>query len=159
MFFDRMKNEATTERRREPRVKPQGPVPVRILCPGQTVEGHLEDINNAGAFVATLTELNKGTEVLLEIDIPGELDGKRLPAVVVRRRAEVRRPGRVLPPGLGLKFGAHTEEEIELIRQTVTTMLAVDLLGHGNRSNNEDNPNDTVAYGRPFYRPDSDPHA
>ena len=132
---------------------------MRILCPGQTVEGHLEDINNAGAFVATLTELNKGIQVLLEIEIPGELGGKRLPAVVVRRRAEVRRPSRILPPGLGLKFVAHTEEELDLIHQTVTTMLAVDLLGHGNPNNIEDNPNDTVAYGRPFYRPDSDPHS
>lgn len=152
-----MKDEATPERRSEPRIAPERPVPVRILCSGQTVEGQLEDINNAGAFVATVTVLSKGTSVLLEIEIPGELDGKKLPAVIARRRTEASRPNRNLPPGLGLKFVAHTEKERELIRHTITTLLAIDLLGHGNRNDSEHKPNDTVAYGRPFYRPDSDP--
>jgi hypothetical protein len=157
-FPDRMRKETTAERRGDLRVKPQGPVPVHILCPGQSIEGHLEDINNAGAFVTTATELSKGTHVLLEIEIPGELDGRPLPAVVVRRRAEVSRPNGVLPPGLGLKFVAHDDKELDLIHQTVTTLLAIDLLGHGNRNDDEQKPSDTVAYGRPFYRPDSDPH-
>ena len=115
-----------------------------------------EDINNAGAFVTTVSELKKGTQVLLEIEIPGELETKSLPAVIVRRRAEVCRPNCILPPGLGLKFVAQSEQELDLIRQTVTTMLAIDLLGHGAKPQEKDKPSDTVAYGRPFYRPDSD---
>ena len=154
-----MKNEETAERRSEPRVEPKGPVRVRILGPGQTVEGQLEDINHAGAFVTTPAQLSKGTQVLIEIEIPGELDEKPLPAVIVRRRAEVTRPNRTLPPGLGLKFVAQTDKELELVHQTVTTLLAVDLLGHGSGNNNEHKPNDTVAYGRPFYRPDTKPRS
>ena len=155
-----MKEEtSTSEKRSEQRVEPVGPVRVRILLPGQDIEGQLEDINNAGAFVTTAIELKKGIQVLLEIEIPGELELKSLPAVVVRRRAEVCRPNRMLPPGLGLKFVAQTEHELELIRQTVMTMLAIDLLGHGSHQHNTNKPNDTVSYGRPFYRPDSDPRS
>jgi hypothetical protein len=153
------KDTATSERRAEQRVEPAGPVKVRILLPGEEIEGQLEDINNAGAFVTTITELKKGTQVLLEIEVPGEKAVKSLPAVVVRRRAEVCRPNQVLPPGLGLKFMAQTEHELELIRQTVMTMLAVDLLGHGGGKEKDNKPADTVSYGRPFYRPDSDPRA
>ena len=153
------KDTATSERRAEQRVEPAGPVKVKILLPGEEIDGRLEDINNAGAFVTTVIELKKGTQVLLEIEVPGEREVKSLPAVVVRRRAEVCRPNQVLPPGLGLKFTARTQQELELIRQTVMTMLAIDLLGHGGGQEKDNKPADTVAYGRPFYRPDSDPQA
>jgi hypothetical protein len=143
------------ERRAQRRVQPSGPIRVHILSLGQMAEGTLEDINNAGAFVVTDLELKKGDRVQLEIAIPGEGDTKILPATVARRRAEVRRHKEVLPPGLGVKFVAQTQEDLDYIQQVVMRLLACDLLGQGSKRQYPPGPNDTVSYGRPFYRPDS----
>jgi hypothetical protein len=118
-------------------------------------DGTLEDINNAGAFVVTELDLKKGDRVQLEIEIPGEGDTKILSATVARRRAEVRRHQEILPPGLGLKFMAQTQEDLDYIQQVVVRLLALDLLGRGSKRYYPPGPNDTVSYGRPFYRPDT----
>ena len=143
------------ERRTERRVQTSGPIRVHILSLGQMAEGTLEDINNAGAFVVTDADLKKGDRVQLEIEIPGEGDTKILSATVARLRAEVRHQQEVLPPGLGVKFVAQTQEDLDYINQVVVRLLAFDLLGRGGKRQYPPGPNDTVAYGRPFYRPDS----
>ena len=58
------------DRRRQPRVRTEGEIKVRILASGKLSEGQLVDLNNAGAFVATDLVLEKGEKVHLELDIP-----------------------------------------------------------------------------------------
>ena len=147
-----MKKEATKERRREPRVRPAGVVRVRLHLPDQLHEGHLEDINNFGAFVTTNLELKSGTRINLEIEVPGEPRATTLPAVIVRRRAEVHYPDKSLPGGLGMKFVANTPEELDHIRQTVITALSLDLLGHGLKRGSAPGAEETIAFTAPSVR-------
>jgi hypothetical protein len=148
-----MKKEAIAERRREPRVRPENLIRVRLHMPDQLDEGHLEDINNFGAFVTTNLELMSGTRIDLEIEVPGEPQAKLLPAVIVRRRAEVHYPDRSLPGGLGMKFVANTQEELDHIRQTVITTLSLDLLGHGLKRGSAPGAEETSACAVPNGRP------
>ncbi len=143
------------ERRTQRRVQPSDPIPVRILSLGQMNEGTLEDINNAGAFVVTDADLKKGDRVQLEIEIPGEGETKILAATIAHRRAEIRRQEEVLPQGLGVSFVAPTQEDLDYIQQVVVRLMACDLLGRRGKRYYPPGPNDTVSYGRPFYRPDS----
>jgi hypothetical protein len=145
-----MKKEATVERRREPRVSP---IRVRMHLSDRLGEGHLEDINNFGAFVTTDLDLMSGTRIDLEIDIPGQEERSMLPAVIVRRRAEVRYPDRSLPGGLGMRFVANNREELDRIRQTVITTLSLDLLGHGLKRGSAPGVEDTMAFGPSQLRP------
>jgi hypothetical protein len=121
--------------------------------PGKLHEGHLEDINNFGAFVTTNLDLMSGTRIDLEIDIPGESQAKLLPAVIVRRRAEVHYPDKSLPGGLGMKFVANTREELDYIRQTVITTLSLDLLGHALKRGSAPGAEETSAFRVPNCRP------
>ena len=148
-----MKEEDTVERRREPRVRPVSHIRVRIHLPDRLDEGHLEDINNFGAFVTTNLDLKSGTRLDLEIAVPGEPETKLLPAVIVRRRAEVLHPDQSLRAGLGMKFVANTREELDHIRQTVITTLSLDLLGHGLKRGSAPGAEEAFAFGSPACRP------
>ena len=68
------------DRRRQPRVRTEGEIKVRILASGKLSEGQLVDLNNAGAFVATDLVLEKGEKVHLELDIPGDPKTQPLPS-------------------------------------------------------------------------------
>jgi hypothetical protein len=109
----------------------------------------LEDINNFGAFVTTNLDLMSGTRIGLEIDIPGEPHAKLLPAVIVRRRAEVHYPDKSLPGGLGVKFVANTRDELDRIRQTVITTLSLYLLGHGLKRGSAPGAEETATFSVP----------
>jgi hypothetical protein len=132
------------ERRREPRVRPAGPIRVGIQLTDRLEEGYLEDINNFGAFVTTELSLRSGTRLNLAIHLPGEPEAKLLPAIVVRRRAEIEHAATCLPAGLGMKFIANTREELDFIRHTVITTLSLDLLGHGLRRGSAPSAEETV---------------
>jgi hypothetical protein len=120
--------------------------------PGQLHEGQLEDINNFGAFVTTNLDLKSGTRINLVIEIPGEPQASTLPAVIVRRRAEVHFPDKSLPGGVGMKFVANTQEELDYIRQTVITTLSVDLLGHGLKRGSAPGAEETLVFSAPNFR-------
>lgn len=148
-----MKRAPSRERRAAGRIRTSRPVRVRLLTTHVAAQGLLEDINNFGAFVTTTLELNTGTPVRLEIDIPGEPSRTALPAVVARRRSEVCHPRSILPPGLGLKFVAHTKEELELIHRTVNKTLAFSVLVQSNSKHDASDADAAGAFPRSFYRP------
>jgi Tfp pilus assembly protein PilZ len=115
---------------------------VRIhLGPDQCEDGYLVDLNNAGAFVATSLELEKGTRLAVELQIPGIEEPRPLQAVVARCSPEIRGASKVIPAGMGVAFVGATAEERQLIQQMVTETLAIDLLGYGI----ERRPTDTIA--------------
>ncbi len=151
----KMTNESVVDRRGQIRVHPEERFKVHILVLGERNEGYLEDINNVGAFVATTLDLKKGTRVHLELEIPGQPQPSTLPAVVARRRAERHDSQNTRPAGLGIMFITETEKDSRLVKQVVTTALAIDLLGQDKSKRRARGPSDTLAYGRPFYRPGS----
>ena len=55
-----------------------------------------------------------------------------------------------------MKFLVDTPDELEAVQQIVTKTLAISLLGH-KKPKPPQNPNDTIAFGQPFYMPDSMP--
>jgi Tfp pilus assembly protein PilZ len=144
------------ERRRQPRVRTEGEIRVRILAGGKLVDGELVDLNNAGAFVATDLVLEKGEKIQLELDIPGESTQQPLQAVVARCSAEIKGHHKVIPAGLGLVFVGQDQAEKELIQKVVMMTLTVDLLGYGARKNPLPGSDDTGADDEPAYS--SEPH-
>jgi hypothetical protein len=120
-----------SDRRREPRVRPEGSIKVRLLVPGKLETGTIIDLNNAGAFVATELVLEKGDRLQLELDIPGVEESRPLQAVVARCSEEIKGKKKTIPAGLGLVFVGNTPEERQLIQQVVMSTLALDLLGFG----------------------------
>lgn len=128
------------ERRREPRIRTQSNIRVRVLHQGQEAEGVLIDLNNAGAFVGTSLELPRGTHVQVELHVPGIEHPHPLSGIVARSSPEIRGLTRVIPAGLGVAFMAETAAERKIIQQMVTTTLALDLLGYG-----ISRPTDTIA--------------
>lgn len=140
------------ERRRQPRVRTEGEIKVRILASGKLSEGHLVDLNNAGAFIATDLVLDKGEKVHLELDIPGDSQTQPLQAVVARHSQAIQGHHRTIPAGLGLVFVGQDQAEKELIQRVVMMTLAVDLLGYGARKNPL-KPDDTRGVEEPAYRP------
>ena len=141
------------DRRREPRVRTEGEIKVRILASGKLIEGRLVDLNNAGAFVATDLVLPKGEKIHLELDIPGDSKWPPLQAMVARCSGEIKGHHQVIPAGLGLVFVGQDQVEKELIQKVVMMTLAVDLLGYGARKNPLAGPSDTHAVEEPAYRP------
>ncbi len=145
------------DRRRQPRVRTEGEIKVRILAGGKLVEGHLVDLNNAGAFIATDLALQKGEKkVHLELDIPGGPATPPLQAVVARCSGEIKGHHKVIPAGLGLVFVGQDQSEKELIQKIVMMTLAIDLLGYGARKNPIQGPADTRNVEEPAYK--SGPH-
>ena len=118
------------ERRRVPRVSPEGIITVRLLAPGRLETGTLVDLNNAGAFVATDLVLEKGESLHIELDVPGS-ESMPLQAVVARRSGEIKGKKRIIPPGLGLVFVDNSPEERQLIQKVVMSVLTLDLLSFG----------------------------
>jgi hypothetical protein len=104
---------------------------VRLLTPGRLEAGTLIDLNNVGAFVATDLVLEKGTEVHLELDIPGVDTPTPLLAIVARCSGEIQGKNKTIPAGLGLVFIGKTPEERQLIQQVVMSTLTLDLLSFG----------------------------
>jgi Tfp pilus assembly protein PilZ len=119
------------DRRREPRVQPEGKISVRLLTAGRLEMGTLIDLNNMGAFVATDLVLDKGDKVHLELEIPGVDSPTPLLAVVARCSCEIRSKKKNIPAGLGLVFIGNTPEERQLIQQVVMSTLTLDLLSFG----------------------------
>ena len=140
------------DRRRQPRVRTEGEIRVRILTGGKLVDGHLVDLNNAGAFVATDLVLQKGEQIHLELEIPGDATTQPLQAVVARCSGEITGHHKVIPAGLGLVFVGQDQLEKELIQKIVMMTLAVDLLGYGAR-NSLQGPADTRNVEEPAYKP------
>ena len=140
------------DRRRQPRVRTEGEIKVRILAAGTLAEGRLVDLNNAGAFVATDLVLEKGEKVHLELDIPGDSNTRPLQAMVARHSGPIQGHHKVIPAGLGLVFVGQDQAEKELIQRVVMMTLAIDLLGYGARKNPL-KPEDTVSVEEPAYRP------
>jgi hypothetical protein len=112
-------------------VQPEGKIPVRLLTPGRLDAGTLIDLNNVGAFVATDLDLEKGTEVHLELEIPGVDTSTPFKAVVARRSEEIQGKKETIPAGLGLVFVGNTPEERDVIQQVVMSLLTLDLLSFG----------------------------
>ena len=141
------------DRRRQPRVRTEGEIKVRILSGGKLVDGHLVDLNNAGAFVATELVLQKGEKIHLELDIPGDATTQPLQAVVARCSGEIKGHHKVIPAGIGIVFVGQDQSEKELIQKIVMMTLAVDLLGYGARKNDLQGPADTRNVEEPAYKP------
>jgi hypothetical protein len=124
------------DRRRQPRVRTEGEITVRILTGGKLVDGQLVDLNNAGAFVATDLVLQKGEKIHL-----------------ARCSGEIKGHHKVIPAGLGLVFVGQDQSEKELIQKIVMMTLAVDLLGYGARKAQLPGPADTRNVEEPAYKP------
>lgn len=142
-----MNRPIATERRRQRRVSLSGTTTVRIIAPSQKqngragvkiAEGHLHDLNNYGALVATDLVLEKGFEILLELQVPGSPRPNPIRAVVARRADRIRNSEGVMPAGLGLCFLADSKDERERIRELVKTTLTLDLLDFGYESRKKD---------------------
>jgi hypothetical protein len=90
---------------------------------GSKTKGHVVDLNNIGAFIATDLVLEKGTPVKVELCVPELKDSPLINAVVARRSERV--PGQAgdLPAGLGLMFLADDEEEETFIQNAVIVAL------------------------------------
>ena len=120
-----------SERRKHPRVCPEGNIKVRLLLRGQIETGTLVDLNNAGAFVASDLVLDKGERLHVQLDLPGVEDTIPLEAVVSRRSEEIQGRTKTIPAGLGLVFVGNTHEERQLIQQVVMSILTLDRLCFG----------------------------
>jgi hypothetical protein len=128
------------ERRREPRVQLDSHATVHIFNPRepeagsvspQEVDGKLFDVNSLGAFVATDLVIDPGSKLDLAIDIQGIERPNLVRAVVARTAEKVRHPGKISPAGLGLRFLAETQEELERIQRFVLETIMLDLLKYG----------------------------
>lgn len=128
------------ERRREPRVQLDSLAKVHIFnAQGQSsgsgtsqeVDGKLFDVNSLGAFVATDLVIEPGSQLDLAVEMQGIERPNLLRAVVARTAEKVRLPGRISPAGLGLRFLAQTQEELERIQRFVLETIMLDLLKYG----------------------------
>lgn len=129
-----------TERRRQRRVSLSGTTKVRIIAPSKkqngiagvkVAEGYLRDLNNYGAFVATDLVLARGSQILLELEVPGSSRPKPMRAEVARHAQRTRNNESVVPAGIGVCFLADSKDESERIRELVKTTLTLDLLDFG----------------------------
>jgi hypothetical protein len=136
----------TDERRSEPRVQAEDPLVVNVRASSAHGHGRLLDLNNRGAFVGTEMVLESGETVTLEIQMPGSNRLESIRGVVARQQDEA-------TSGLGVEFLPTSVEERDHIYYVVKTILALDLLGY---ERPRISPTDTVAYGRPAYRPDGE---
>jgi len=84
--------------------------------------GHVVDLNNIGAFIATELVLEKGTELRVELSVP-DVEPLLINAVVARRTERVVGPNGVMPAGLGLMFVADGEKEQSFIQNAVIVVL------------------------------------
>jgi hypothetical protein len=128
------------ERRREPRVQLDSLATVHIfnarepnagLADSKEVDGRLFDLNSLGAFVATDLVIDPGSKLDLAIDIQGIERPNLLRAEVARTADKVQYSGRISPAGLGLRFLAETQEELERIQRFVLETIMLDLLKYG----------------------------
>jgi len=111
------------ERRREPRVRTDEPVHVLVRGDAHSGPGHLVDINNKGALIATEMALEPGVVVTLEIEVPGSSEPEAVRGVVARQET-------ASIVGLGIEFLPTTVEERDHIHYVVKTILALDLLAY-----------------------------
>ena len=141
------------DRRRQPRVKPAGLVPVRIVVdPDESnvsadqpaKDGHLMDTNHLGAYVATDLKLERGTLLRLELVVPGETLTRSIRAKVARSKDDITDHRDPVPVGLGVEFITTSEAEESMVQDTVNAILTLELLGYGNRRHYEDEATDTV---------------
>ncbi len=126
-----------------------------ILSPGRLGEGLLVDLSCHGAFLATDLSLEKGTQIGVDITLPGDLDPRprTLQAVVTRHTNDAQHSQEA---GLGVEFLADTEEDRDYILKVVKATLTFDLLGSRKKTATPKG-RETIPFGRPFYRPDSKP--
>jgi hypothetical protein len=96
--------------------------------------------------VGTEMVLESGETVTLEIQMPGSNRLESIRGVVARHQDEAK-------SGLGVEFLPTSVEERDHIYYVVKTILALDLLGY---ERPRTNPTETVAFGRPIYRPDDE---
>ncbi|MFP4597235.1 MAG: TIGR02266 family protein [Persicimonas sp.] len=88
------------------------------------VFGLCGDISEGGLFVTTHEELDQGTHVQLEVLLPDSSDEIILEAEVRWRREGTDEDGKVVPPGLGVKFLELDDEGREHIKQIVAAVEA-----------------------------------
>jgi hypothetical protein len=84
--------------------------------------GHVVDLNNIGALIATELVLDEGTELRVELKVP-DVEPLLIKAVVARRTERVVGPSGVMPAGLGLMFLADGEKEETFIQNAVIVAL------------------------------------
>jgi len=96
---------------------------VRLSAEGVRAKGHVIDLNNAGAFIATelVLEKNRPLRILLEVRAAGRRPW--LEAVVMRRTERIVGRRLTIPAGLGVVFVAATKLEREFIQRAVVEAL------------------------------------
>lgn len=80
--------------------------------------GFTEDISEGGVFVATYAVTPVGSQVVLELALPGDFEIHTTGTVRWIRGSGEDCDG-TEPPGMGIQFDALTEEELALIREFV----------------------------------------
>ena len=112
-----------SERRRQRRIPVEYLMEARLIANGPTTRGHVIDLNNAGAFIATELRLEKYMALEVELRIPSDQKSLPLKAVVARRIEMVEGRRRTIPAGLGLVFMTENVMERAFIQKAVLEAL------------------------------------
>lgn len=111
------------ERRKRRRFVIDSPMEARLHVDDSETRGHVVDLNNIGAFIATDLVLEKGASLEVELCVPDLEVAPLIKAVVARRAERVEGPNGDLPAGLGVMFLADKEEEQTFIQNAVIVAL------------------------------------
>lgn len=112
----------SSERRKHPRIPVQLSMEARLVAEGINERGHVVDLNNAGAFIATEMPFEKNTPIEVELAVPG-VECLPIKAVVARRTERVTGKRTEIPAGIGLVFLTDTVLERAFIQRAVLEAL------------------------------------
>lgn len=111
------------ERRKRRRFTIESTLEARLHVDGSETTGHVVDLNNIGAFIATELVLEKGTPVRVQLCVPGVDESLLIKAVVARRAECIKGRNGDFPAGLGVMFLAENEDEERFIQNAVIVAL------------------------------------
>jgi hypothetical protein len=115
------------ERRKRRRFAIESRMEAILHVDGSETKGHVVDLNNIGAFIATDLVLEKDTPLDVELCVPDVEEPLRIKAVVARRADRVKGRSGDLPAGLGLMFLVDHENEERFIQNAVIVALELAL--------------------------------
>ena len=111
------------ERRKRRRFVVESTMEALLHVDGSETKGHIVDLNNIGAFIATELVLEKGTPLRVELCVPDVVDPLLIKAVVARREERVEGQSGDMPGGLGVMFLADNEKQETFIQNAVIVAL------------------------------------
>ncbi len=101
------------DRRQEARLKKQ--IPCELVAQGQRQRALVLDVSAHGLFVRTTTVMDPGTQVGVELQLPGHKEKVELRAVVARSYRVPPHLALVAAPGVGLRITSAPPEYDEFV--------------------------------------------